>query len=87
MNFVHFRIFTLLSKDFQKEYNNHENSISELETGIWHWKLEIEQKHKLEVVHNIKYEILRDYIHSHFFISLIVPLTLKLKNIFIYLIK
>ena len=53
MNFVHFRIFTLLSKDFQKEYTNHENSISELETGIWNWKLEIEQKHKLEVVHYI----------------------------------
>ena len=53
MNFVHFRIFTLLSKDFQKESTNHENSISELETGIWNWKLEIEQKHKLEVVYYI----------------------------------
>ena len=51
MNFVHFRIFTLLSKDFQKESTNHENAIIELETGIWNWKLEIEQKHKLEVLH------------------------------------
>ena len=53
MNFVHFRIFTLLSKDFEKESTNHENAISELETGIWNWKLEIEQKHKLEVVNYI----------------------------------
>ena len=51
MNFVHFQIFTLLSKDFQQESTNHENAIIELETGIWHWKLEIEQKHKLEVLH------------------------------------
>ena len=50
MNFVHFRIFTLLSKDFQQESTNYEKAIIELETGIWNWKLEIEQKHKLEVL-------------------------------------
>ena len=66
MNFVHFRIFTLLSKDFQKEYTNHENAISELETGIWNWKLEIEQKHKLEVVHYIKADTTMKFLKTTF---------------------
>ena len=98
MNFVHFRIFTLLSKDFEKESTNHENAISELETGIWNWKLEIEQKHKLEVVNYITADTTmksnrlhsgKECLskHSYFFISLIVRLTLKLKdNLFICLI-
>ena len=98
MNFVHFRIFTLLSKDFQQESTNHENAIIELETGIWHWKLEIEQKHKLEVVNYITADTTmksnrlhsgKECLskHSYFFISLIVRLTLKLKdNLFICLI-
>ena len=51
MNFVHFRVFTLISKNLEEDINkrNHENEISELQRKHQNEITELQRKHALEV--------------------------------------
>ena len=51
MNFVHFRVFTLISKNLEEDINkrNHENEISELQRKHQYEIAELQRKHALEV--------------------------------------
>ena len=51
MNFVHFRVFALISKNLEEDINkrNHENEICELQRKHQNEIAELQRKHALEV--------------------------------------